>query len=188
MKLNYCGSTKHKQNDFWVPAQNEQRWSRASGSSDLYDGRIAGACLSMEFWMLMVSDTMLPASMQWVTGCGLQKAGNLERSFSKRAQENLWSLARGQRAFATFAWQAALGLTLRIWALIPHGWVLYSHPETSHGSLKPILLSLPHDPARAAGFFAYDVWHAFSPRLRKVVCGSSAGLYFGSLWSEHSGC
>ncbi|CAL1134475.1 unnamed protein product [Cladocopium goreaui] len=165
MKLNYCGSTNtSRMISGCLPKMSKDE----AALQDLLTYTTGDCWRMLEHGVLDADGQRYHAACINAVGdwMWLAKAGNLERSFSNVPKKPLVAGSR-PKGICHLCLAGRPGFDFENLSSDPAWLGTLFTPGDEPWKSKPILLSLPHDPARAAGFFAYDVWHAFHLGLGK---------------------
>ena len=159
MKLNYCGSTNtSRMISGCLPKMSKDE----AALQDLLTYTTGDCWRMLEHGVLDADGQRYHAACINAVGdwMWLAKAGNLERSFSNVPKKPLVAGSR-PKGICHLCLAGRPGFAFENLSSDPAWLGTLFTPGDEPWKSKPILLSLPHDPARAAGFFAYDLWHAF---------------------------
>ena len=165
MKLNYCGSTNTSRLiSGCMPKMNKDEVAL----QDLLSFMTGDCWRMLEHGVLDASGQRYHAACINVVGdwMWLAKAGNLERSFANVPKRPLVATSR-PRGICHICFAGRSGFDFEDLSSSPNWRRTLFTPGDEPWKSKPILLNLPHNPSQAAGFFAYDIWHAFHLGLGK---------------------
>ena len=169
-KLNYSGNSHtHRMLTAVLPKmlkdeaafQEILKFITADALGVLKDGVISSTGVKYHAAVLQVSG-------DWVF---LAKCGSLSRSFS-----NVEKRPRAQgskpKGICHCCKAGQLQYPFEDLRKVPKWRATLFDPEDTPFLSRPLLLNLPHDPARAPGFFCFDLWHAFHLGVGKTLTAS----------------
>lgn len=105
----------------------------------------------------------------------LAKAGHLTRSFAN-VQKRPLGPDSCPKGICHLCYAGQTGYPFEDLSDNPAWKATVHHPQNQPHSSPPVLLSIPHDPSAASGFFAFDLWHSFHLGMGKVFCATALAL------------
>eukprot|EP00435_Cladocopium_sp_Y103_P050043 s217_g15.t1 len=108
---------------------------------------------------------VLQVSGDWVF---LAKCGSLSRSFSNVEKRPRTKKSK-PKGICHCCKAGQLQYPFEDLRKVPKWRATLFDPEDTPFLSRPVILDLPHDPARAPGFFCFDLWHAFHLGVGKTL-------------------